>query len=80
MRPTPMAPAIFLASVIIPLYEPVARSPVAICPTSTVSGKMIQGIICAPPKPSPIRNATMGTRMGGVQLGSMTQSMMPAMM
>ena len=60
--PTLSAPVIFLINVIMPEYDAVGRSPVANSATSTVSAKIIQGIICAPPKPSPIRNETIGTR------------------
>ncbi|CDD09053.1 unknown [Clostridium sp. CAG:349] len=79
-KPTASAPPTFLASVIMPLYVPVERSPVAISPTSTVSGNIIHGIICAPPKPKPIISATMGIRIGGVQDGSIIANIMPPKM
>ena len=68
------------ARVIMPLYVPVERSPVAISPTSTVSGNIIHGIICAPPKPKPIKSAMMGIRIGGVQDGSIIANIMPPKM
>ena len=80
MLPMASAPATFLIKVIIPEKLPVFLSPSLSSATSTASGKMIHGIICAPPKPKPIISAMMGIRIGGVQDGSIIANIMPPKM